>query len=63
MKHQFTQEERSKGGQNQPRDVKVEAGRKGFATTMERHPWMRHHLRHLIRGTSEGHIPVSYEEQ
>lgn len=43
MKHKFTKEEQSKGGKNQPREVKSEAGKKGFETTCERYPYMARH--------------------
>lgn len=47
MRHTFTKEELSRGGKNQPRDAKVEAGKKGFETTCERYPFMaRHYLKY-----------------
>lgn len=46
MRHKLTKEERQRGGKNQTRSDKVRGGKKGFEITMERHPWMSHHLKH-----------------
>lgn len=42
-RHVFTKEECSKGGKNQPREIKVIAGKRGFQTTMDRYPFMARH--------------------
>lgn len=42
-RHRLTREEQARGGKNQPRSAKVEGGKKGFETTMERYPFMARH--------------------
>lgn len=50
-KHVFTQQERSRGGRTRSKQPDfVDACRKGFETTFERHPFFaRHHLKMKIR--------------
>ena len=59
MRHQFTKEERSRGGKvRAAQESMQEARSRGFWMTMERHPYFaRHHLKHLIKGRKDGHTP------
>lgn len=45
-RHKFTREECQKGGRNLSREKKSEGGKKGFDTTMERHPFMFNYLKY-----------------
>jgi hypothetical protein len=61
----LTSQDRSKGGKSQPRDAKVEAGKKGWETTMERHPWMFSYLKHApgMRHFKQGKFDPKKEAQ
>lgn len=49
-RHILTQEERRKGGLNQPLTAKREAGKKGFEVTCERHPFFARHWLQYCKG-------------
>lgn len=54
-RHQFTREERSKGGKTRcKQESMTEARQKGFATTLDTHPfYARHHLKAKIKKQNE----------
>ena len=63
-RHIFTQEQRQKGARNQPHDVRVEAGKKGFEVTCERHPYFARHWLKYCPGMrrANGTKPEKQEE-
>jgi hypothetical protein len=64
-RHVFTQEERRRGAANQPHDARVQAAKKGFEVTCERHPYFARHWLKYCAGMrrANGTKPEKQEEE
>ena len=62
-RHQFTDEERRKGGKTRAAQPSMQEARsRGFEVTCERHPFFaRHYLKQIIHGTYQGNLTRAIE--